>query len=122
METVRRMSLTTGVAWAIAAIPPVTLLVFIVYGLSARSVFGYWPVIYRDNVPPSLRLMDQIASASLLIWFWSAVVGLIAAVLLWIRSFRLRFWRSVLTFWIGVILFYATVWIDPFGFIDWFLD
>ena len=122
MEGEDHRSQTQGAAWAVAAIPYAVLLVFLTYALSARVVLGYWPIVYRDNVPPSLRSIDRVASISLLVWFWSAVVGLIPAVLLLFRSFRLRYWKPVSTFWFGVVLFYAIAWIDPWGFIDWFLD
>jgi hypothetical protein len=120
--SMKRKTVAQACGWVLAALPYATVLIFIAYGLSVRSVLGYWPVIYQDAIPDSLELLDSTASVLLFTTMCSVPVGIVASILTYFDTVRAMIGRQILVYWIG---FFTGAWLarwDPTGFLGWFID
>ena len=111
------------IVYVYASIPYVTLFIWFFYGVVMHNELGRWPVVYEENIQPSLEVLDAFAGMSLLIFAASVPVFILILLLSYWRSINQVNAKCILVYCIGVALFIILYVVSPLNsVVTWYLD
>ena len=111
------------ILWAFAFVPLITTVVFFVYGLFVRSELGGWPVVYENDIPASLSLLDQVALSIGAIFVCSVPLVLLSPLLLNSKLLKSTYLKCIYLYIASIALMFLLLFVTPLGsFVMWFLD
>ena len=111
------------ILWAFAFVPLITTAVFFVYGFFLRSELGGWPVVYVNDIPASLKLLDQVALSVGAIFVCSVPLALLSLLLLNSKLLKNTYTKCIFLYISSIVFMFLLLFITPLGsFVMWFLD
>ena len=93
-----------------------------IHAVVAWRTLGYWPSYGRPD-PKSLAVLETSALA--VVGPWVCFAGLLTASLMGltqISRLQRRWWAAAGVVLLGWTLFVVTIWLDPMGVIEWYVD
>jgi hypothetical protein len=89
---------------------------------SLRLSLGHWPVMYRDEAVGISALLDAVTIFLLLATIWGAPPWLLSLYAVNARRGRRAVMVRIAGFVGGIAVLFVIAHVNPYGFVEWWLD